>query len=156
MAVQAMGHMRINVNELGVDLLSMSAHKFHGPKGIGALYIKNGVKISNLIHGGGQERGKRAATENVAGMAGMAKALELADRDLDKNIAHMEKMRDKLIEGIRSKIPHCRLNGPLGKERSCNNVNFSFQYIEGEFILMMLDMKGVAAFQRKCLCIRLC
>lgn len=144
-AVQAMGHMKIDVNELGVDLLSMSAHKFHGPKGIGALYIKNGVKISNLIHGGGQERGKRAATENVAGMAGMARALEIAQRDLDKNIAHMEKMRDKLIEGIQEKIPYCRLNGPLGRERSCNNVNFSFQYIEGESILMMLDMKGIAA-----------
>ena len=144
-AVQAMGHMKINVNELGVDLLSMSAHKFHGPKGIGALYIKNGVKISNLIHGGGQERGKRAATENVAGMAGMAKALELADKNLEKNVAHMAKMRDQLIEGIKARIPYCRLNGPEGPERNCNNVNFSFKYIEGESILMMLDMKGVAA-----------
>lgn len=144
-AVQAMGHMKINVNELGVDLLSMSAHKFHGPKGVGALYIKNGVRISNLIHGGGQERGKRAATENVAGMAGMSKALELADKNLDKNIAHMERLRDKLIEGITAKIPYSRLNGPTGSERSCNNVNFSFKYIEGESILMMLDMKGIAA-----------
>ena len=144
-AVQAVGHMKIDVNELGVDMLSLSAHKFHGPKGIGALYIKNGVKISNLIHGGGQERGKRAATENVAGMAGLAKAIELATENLDRNITHMEKMRDKLIEGIQKRIPYCRLNGPAGKERSCSNVNFSFKYIEGESILMMLDMQGIAA-----------
>jgi len=144
-AVQAVGHMKIDVNDLGVDLLSMSAHKFHGPKGIGALYVKNGVKISNLIHGGGQERGKRAATENVAGMAGMAKAIELATENLDKNIAHMTKMRDRLIKGIKESIPYCRLNGPDREERNCNNVNFSFKYIEGESILMMLDMKGVAA-----------
>lgn len=144
-AVQAMGHMEIDVNKLGVDLLSMSAHKFHGPKGIGALYIRKGIKISNLIHGGGQERGKRAATENVAGMAGMAKALELAIENMDKNIAHMKKMRDMLIEGIQDRIPYCRLNGPSGSERSCNNVNFSFKFIEGESILMMLDMKGIAA-----------
>lgn len=144
-AVQAVGHMKIDVNEMGVDLLSMSAHKFHGPKGIGALYIKNGIKISNLIHGGGQERGKRAATENVAGMAGMAKAIELATQNLDKNIKHMSKLRDMLIEGIQEKIPYCILNGPVPEERNCNNVNFSFKYIEGESILMMLDMKGVAA-----------
>lgn len=144
-AVQAVGHMKIDVNELGVDLLSMSAHKFHGPKGIGALYIKNGVKISNLIHGGGQERGKRAATENVAGMAGMAKAIELATENLDKNMKHMAKLRDMLIEGIQERIPYCILNGPVPAERNCNNVNFSFKYIEGESILMMLDMKGVAA-----------
>ncbi len=144
-AVQAVGHMKVDVTELGVDLLSMSAHKFHGPKGIGALYIRNGVKISNLIHGGGQERGKRAATENVAGMAGMAKAIEIACENLEKNMAHMSKMRDRLIEGIEKNIPYCRLNGPSMLERSCNNVNFSFKYIEGESILMMLDMKGIAA-----------
>ncbi len=144
-AVQAIGHMKIDVNELGVDLLSMSAHKFHGPKGVGALYIRNGVKISNLIHGGGQERGKRAATENVAGMAGIAKAIELATKDLDKNIAEMTLKREKLINGIYERIPYCRLNGPKGEGRLCNNVNFSFKYIEGESILMMLDMKGIAA-----------
>lgn len=144
-AVQAIGHMHIDVNELGVDLLSMSAHKFHGPKGIGALYIRNGVKISNLIHGGGQERGKRAATENVAGMAGMAKAIEIATKNLDNNIIEMTKKREKLIKGITEKIPYCRLNGPVGEDRLCNNVNFSFRYIEGESILMMLDMKGIAA-----------
>lgn len=144
-AVQAIGHMKINVTELGVDLLSLSAHKFHGPKGVGALYIRNGIKISNLIHGGGQERGKRAATENVAGMAGLAKAIEIATAELEENTAKMTLLRDKLITGIKEKIPYCRLNGPVGEGRLCNNVNFSFQYIEGESILMLLDMKGVAA-----------
>ena len=144
-AVQAIGHMKIDVTELGVDLLSMSAHKFHGPKGVGALYIRNGVKISNLIHGGGQERGKRAATENVAGMAGIAKAIELATKNLDHNVLEMTRKREKLIKGISEKIPYCRLNGPVGESRLCNNVNFSFKYIEGESILMMLDMKGVCA-----------
>ncbi|MCC8161278.1 MAG: cysteine desulfurase NifS [Oscillospiraceae bacterium] len=144
-AVQTIGHMKINVSELGVDMLSLSAHKFHGPKGVGMLYIRNGVRIDNLIHGGGQERGKRAATENLAGIAGLAKALEIAVKDLDENTAHMRKMRDRLIEGIRKNIPYCRLNGPDDDRRLCNNVNFSFQYVEGESILMMLDMKGIAA-----------
>lgn len=144
-AVQAIGHMPINVQELGVDMLSLSAHKFHGPKGVGVLYIRNGVRIDNLVHGGGQERGKRAATENLAGIAGLAKALEIAVADLDKNMAHSKKMRDRLIEGIRNNIPYCRLNGPENEGRMCNNVNFSFQYVEGESILMMLDMKGIAA-----------
>lgn len=143
-AVQAVGHMPINVAELGVDMLSLSAHKFNGPKGVGALYIRNGVKINNLIHGGGQERGKRAATENIAGIMGLAKALEIAVRDMDKNDEHCRKLQKKLIEGIESKIPYCRLNGPR-ENRSSSNVNFSFKYIEGESILMLLDMKDVAA-----------
>lgn len=144
-AVQAIGHMRVNVEEMGVDLLSISAHKFHGPKGIGALYIKNGIRISNLIHGGGQERGKRAATENTAGMAGLAQAIEMAVSELDENVAEMKRKRDRLIKGIEESIPYCRLNGPRDDRRLCNNVNFSFKYIEGESILMLLDMKGVAA-----------
>lgn len=144
-AVQAIGHMRVNVEEMGVDMLSMSAHKFHGPKGIGVLYIKNGIRISNLIHGGGQERGKRAATENVAAMAGMAEAIEIAINDIDKNMLEMKKKRDRLIKGTEEKIPYCRLNGPRGDDRLCNNVNFSFKYVEGESILMLLDMKGIAA-----------
>jgi len=144
-AVQAIGHMKIDVNDLGVDMLSLSAHKFHGPKGVGALYIKNGVKIDNLIHGGGQERGKRAATENVAGMEGLATALELINTDLEEKVSKMQKMRDRLIKGIEETIPYCRLNGPKDETRLCNNVNFSFQYIEGESILMMLDMYGIAA-----------
>ena len=144
-AAQAIGHMKIDLQDLGVDLLSLSAHKFHGPKGVGMLYIRNGIRIDNLIHGGGQERGKRAATENLAGIAGLAKALELATENLDENIEHAKKMRNRLIEGIRKNIPYCRLNGPEDEGRLCNNVNFSFQYVEGESILMMLDMKGVAA-----------
>lgn len=144
-AVQAIGHIKIDVNELGVDMLSLSAHKFHGPKGVGVLYIRNGVKIENLIHGGGQERGKRAATENIAGMAGLAKALELANENLEEKIAKMSKMRDLLIKGIKERIPYCKLNGPEDETRLCNNVNFSFKYIEGESILMLLDMYGIAA-----------
>lgn len=144
-AVQAIGHMPINVQDMSVDMLSLSAHKFHGPKGVGVLYIKNGVRIDNLIHGGGQERGKRAATENLAGIAGLDKALEIAVTDLEKNTVHMKKMRDRLIEGIRKNIPYCRLNGPEDERRLCNNVNFSFKYVEGESILMMLDMKNIAA-----------
>lgn len=144
-AVQAVGHMPINVQEMGVDMLSLSAHKFHGPKGVGALYIRNGVRIDNLVHGGGQERGKRAATENLAGIAGMAKALEIAVKNLETNTKHCIRMRDRLIDGIKKSISYCRLNGPENEGRMCNNVNFSFQYVEGESILMMLDMKGVAA-----------
>lgn len=143
-AVQAIGHIKIDVKELGVDMLSLSAHKFHGPKGVGALYIRNGVKIDNLIHGGGQERGKRAATENTPGIMGLARALELATENLDANIAYCKEKRDRIIAGITEKIPHCRLNGPV-ENRVCNNANFSFKYIEGESILMMLDMKGIAA-----------
>lgn len=143
-AVQAIGHMKIDVMELGVDMLSMSAHKFHGPKGVGALYIKNGVKIDNLVHGGGQERGKRAATENVAGIVGMAKAITLTEEKLENTIQELSRKRDMLICGIQERIPYCRLNGPI-QSRLCNNVNVSFQYIEGESILMMLDMKGIAA-----------
>ena len=144
-AVQAIGHMPINVQDLGVDMLSLSAHKFHGPKGVGMLYIRNGVKIENLIHGGGQERGKRAATENLAGIAGLEKALDLAVTNLDKNISVMKEKRDRLIDGLQKEIPYCRLNGPAGEKRLCNNVNFSFKYIEGESILMLLNMYGIAA-----------
>lgn len=144
-AVQAIGHMPVNVQDLGVDMLSLSAHKFHGPKGVGMLYVRNGVKIDNLIHGGGQERGKRAATENLAGIAGLAKALEIADNELDENIKKLTRLRDRLIDGIKERIPYCRLNGAEGSGRLCNNVNFSFKYVEGESILMMLDMNGIAA-----------
>ena len=144
-AVQAIGHMPINVVELGVDMLSLSAHKFHGPKGVGVLYIRNGVRIENLIHGGGQERGKRAATENIAGIAGLAKALELANTDLSNKTEKMHALCNRLISGIEERIPYCRLNGPRDENRLCNNVNFSFKYIEGESILMLLDMHGIAA-----------
>ena len=144
-AVQAIGHMPINVADLGVDMLSISAHKFHGPKGVGMLYIKNGTRIDNLIHGGGQERGKRAATENLAGIAGLAAALESAVKNLDKNVAHMKKMRDKLIMGLRNSIEYIKLNGPDDERRLCNNVNFSYEFVEGEAILMRLNMQGICA-----------
>lgn len=143
-AVQAVGHVPIDVKDLGVDLLSLSAHKIYGPKGVGALYIKNGVKLDTFMHGGAQERGRRAGTENVAGIVGLAKALALAAADLEQNIAHLTSLRDRLIDGVQKQIPFCRLNGHPTK-RLCNNVNFSFQYIEGESLLLMLDMKGVAA-----------
>lgn len=144
-AVQAIGHMPIDVTDLGVDMLSVSAHKFHGPKGVGMLYVRNGVRIENLIHGGGQERGKRAATENLAGIAGLAKALDMAVNNLDKNIAHMKAMRDRLIEGLRANIDYIKLNGPDDDRRLCNNVNFSYEFVEGEAILMRLNMYGICA-----------
>ena len=144
-AVQAIGHMNVNVQELGVDLLSISAHKFHGPKGVGALYIRNGVRIENLIHGGGQERGKRAATENLAGIAGMTEALKQATDELDANIGHKKKMRDRLMNGLLEKIDYIKLNGPSDDRRLCNNVNISYEFVEGESILMRLNMKGIEA-----------
>ncbi len=144
-AVQAIGHMEIDVCDLGVDMLSISAHKFHGPKGVGMLYIKNGTRIDNLIHGGGQERGKRAATENLAGIAGLAKALDMAVSNLDKNIEHMKAMRDRLIKGLKERIDYIKLNGPDDERRLCNNVNFSYEFVEGEAILMRLNMKGICA-----------
>lgn len=144
-AVQAIGHMPINVAELGVDMLSISAHKFHGPKGVGMLYIRNGVRIENLIHGGGQERGKRAATENLAGIAGLTKALDMTVSNLDENIAHMKKMRDRLIDGLLERIDYVKLNGPKDETRLCNNVNISYEFVEGESILMMLNMNHICA-----------
>lgn len=143
-AVQALGHVPIDVQALGVDMLSISAHKIYGPKGVGALYIRNGVRIDTLIHGGAQEKNRRAGTENVAGIVGFAKAIKLATTGLDDKIKHLTLLRNRLIEGIARQIPYCRLNGHPSS-RLCNNVNFSFQYIEGESLLLMLDMKGVAA-----------
>lgn len=144
-AVQAIGHMPVNVQDMGVDMLSISAHKFHGPKGVGMLYIKNGVRIENLIHGGGQERGKRAATENLAGIAGLARALETAVKELEPNMAHMKKMRDRLIKGITERVDYIKLNGPTDERRLCNNVNISYEFVEGESILMRLNMAGICA-----------
>ncbi len=143
-AVQAVGHVPIDVNELCVDMLSMSAHKIYGPKGVGGLYVRNGVKIDNYMHGGAQERGRRAGTENVAGIVGFAKALELATADLEENMKRIGTLRDMLIKGIKENIPYCRLNGHP-TERLAGNVNFSFEFIEGESLLLLLDMKGVAA-----------
>lgn len=143
-AVQAVGNIEVDVRKLGVDLLTLSGHKFYGPKGIGALYIKKGVKLETLIHGGHQERGKRAGTENVPGIVGMAKALVMATDNLQ---AHMEKLtvlRQKAYEEIMSRIQHVKLNGHPQK-RLPGNLNLSFRFIEGESLLLMLDMKGIAA-----------
>ncbi len=143
-AVQAVGSIKVDVNELGVDMLSLSAHKFGGPKGVGALYIKSGTKIETLIHGGGQERGRRAGTENVAGICGLGTAITLATENLDEKAARIKNMRDTLIDGILKTIPDTRLNGHR-TDRLPGNVNFCFRYIEGEALLLRLDAKGVAA-----------
>ncbi|EJO5348034.1 cysteine desulfurase NifS [Clostridium botulinum] len=145
-AVQAIGHVDIDVKDMNIDLLSMSAHKFYGPKGIGALYIRNGVKIQNLIHGGGQERGKRASTENIAGIVGLGKAIELAMDNMGEENKKLANLREKLVKGIEKAIPEVKLNGPRDmSKRLPNNVNFSFIGIEGETLLLDLDMNGIFA-----------
>ncbi|ACO85763.1 TPA: cysteine desulfurase NifS [Clostridium botulinum] len=143
-AVQAIGHVDIDVKDMNIDLLSMSAHKFYGPKGVGALYIKNGVKIQNLIHGGGQERGKRASTEDTAGIVGLGKAIELAMENMPEENEKLSNLRGRLIRGIEARIPEVKLNGPKDMSRRLpNNVNFSFIGIEGETLLLDLDMNGI-------------
>ncbi|WP_010250166.1 cysteine desulfurase NifS [Acetivibrio cellulolyticus] len=143
-AVQAVGNIPINVNELNVDLLSLSGHKFYGPKGVGALYIRKGVKITTFLHGGAQERGRRASTENVPGIVGLGKAIELATQNIEQYNRKLMELRDRTIEEITKKIPFVKLNGDRYK-RLPGNVNFSFEFIEGESLLLMLDMKGIAA-----------
>lgn len=143
-AVQTVGTIPVNVQELGVDLLSMAAHKFYGPKGVGALYLRKGIKITPVIHGGGQERNRRAGTENIAGIVGMAKALELAHQDLAAHQAGITELRDYLIDAVLSGFDHVRLNGHR-TQRLPGNANFSFEFIEGESLLLNLDLKGVAA-----------
>lgn len=143
-AVQAIGHIDIDVEELNIDLLSMAAHKFYGPKGIGALYIRRGVRIDPLISGGAQEKNRRAGTENVPGIVGMGKAIELAYENLEESNERLVKLRDKLIERIFDNIDHVRLNGHPTK-RLPGNVNISFEFIEGESLLLSLDMEGIAA-----------
>ena len=142
-AVQAAGHLHIDVKEQNIDMLSLSAHKFHGPKGVGVLYARRGFPLVNLIDGGAQERGKRAGTENIAGICGLAAALKDACDHIDENMPKVAALRDKLIAGL-SQIPHCALNGdPV--DRLPGNVSFCFEGIEGESLLLLLDMKGVAA-----------
>ena len=142
-AVQAAGHLHIDVKAQNIDLLSLSAHKFHGPKGIGVLYTRKGIRLSALIEGGAQERGKRAGTENVPAVMGMAAALEEACRTMDADAAYMSALRDRLIRGL-SKIPHSVLNGdPI--QRLPNNVHFCFEGIEGESLLLLLDDRGISA-----------
>ena len=142
-AVQAVGHIAIDVKAQNIDMLSLSGHKFHGPRGVGALYCRRGLMLTNLIDGGAQERGKRAGTENLAGIMGMTAAMEHAVANLDAYTTRVTALRDKLIEGL-SKIPHCDLNGDR-VNRLPNNVSFCFEGIEGEALLLLLDMKGVAA-----------
>ena len=142
-AVQAVGHVRINVKEENIDMLSLSAHKFHGPKGVGLLYARKGVRLTNIIEGGAQERGKRAGTENIPGIVGMVAALKEANANIDANAEKVSALRDRLIEGL-EKIPHSALNGDRTK-RLPGNVSFCFEGIEGESLLLMLDMNGIEA-----------
>ncbi|MCR5802839.1 MAG: cysteine desulfurase NifS [Clostridia bacterium] len=142
-AVQAAGHLHIDVVDQNIDMLSISGHKFHGPKGVGVLYAKRGIILSNIIEGGAQERGKRAGTENVPAIRGMAAALKEAVENIDKTAAHLIPLRNKLIEGL-NKIPYSELNGDA-ENRLPSNVNFCFEGIEGESLLLLLDDKGVSA-----------
>ena len=142
-AVQAVGHLHINVKEQNIDMLSLSGHKFHGPKGVGALYCRRGLPLINVIEGGAQERGKRGGTENVAGICGMAAAMKDAVDHIDENMPRVAAMRDRLIQEL-GKIPHCALNGdPVN--RLPGNVSFCFEGIEGESLLLLLDMNGISA-----------
>ena len=143
-AVQAVGTIPVDVNELNVDLLSLSGHKFHSPKGVGALYIRKGTKIEKYLHGGAQERGRRATTENVAGIVGLGKAAEIAGAGLEEKQQKLTKLRDRLIDGVLAEIDEIKLNGHRRK-RLPGNINFSIRYIEGESILMKLDLAGIAA-----------
>ncbi len=142
-AVQAVGHIPVNVAEDMVDMLSASAHKFHGPKGVGFLYARKGIRLTNLIEGGAQERGRRAGTENVPGIAAMAAALKEAQANMAANAVRVAKLRDRLIAGLRQ-IPHSALNGDA-QQRLPGNVNFCFEGIEGESLLLLLDDKGIQA-----------
>ena len=143
-AVQAVGSIPVNVQESNVDLLSLSAHKFYGPKGVGALYVKNGVKLANLMQGGAQEKRQRPGTENVANVVGLAKALELAVRDLPINSNHVLKLRDRTIDTILKEIPASKLNGHR-TNRLPGNANFSFDFVDGESLLILLDSHGISA-----------
>lgn len=141
-AVQAIGNIAIDVEKLNIDVLSLSAHKFYGPKGVGALYVRKGVKINSFIHGGQQERGKRASTENIPGIVGLGKAIEVAMENMEAYNKKLIDLREKTIEGLMAKVPYIRLNGHR-TSRLPGNVNISFQFIEGESLLLMLDMQGV-------------
>lgn len=143
-AVQAVGHTPIDVDDMNIDMLSMSAHKFYGPKGIGALYVRKGIALKPFIHGGAQEKGKRAGTENVQGIIGMGKAIELAVSEMEEEIPRLTKLRDKIIDGVLKTVPYSRLNGHR-TERLPGNCNISFEFVEGESILLLLDMAGISA-----------
>ncbi len=143
-AVQALGHLQVDVGELGVDLLSISAHKLYGPKGVGALYIRKGTKIVSFLHGGGQEKGRRASTENVPAIVGFGKAIEIAQREMDAEAERLTYLRDKLISGLFERIGELRLNGHPTR-RLPNNVNIIVKYVEGEAVLLNLDLEGICA-----------
>lgn len=143
-AVQALGHVRINADEMNIDMLSASAHKINGPKGVGLLYIRSGIKVTNLIHGGAQERSKRAGTTNAAGIIGFGKAISLADERLEDTLEYETKLRNRLISRVTSEIPYVKFNGHPEKRLS-NNTNFCFRFIEGESLLIMLDQKNICA-----------
>ena len=142
-AVQAVGHVNIDVKDMNIDALSMAGHKFYGPKGIGAMYLRKGIKIENLIHGGAQERGKRASTENVPGIVGIGKAIELATSEMETESKRLSELRDKLIKGLVEAIPYAKVNGPSGDKRLPGNVNLSFIGIEGETLLLDLNDAGI-------------
>ena len=141
-AVQAFAHIPMNVDEMNIDLLSASGHKFNGPKGVGFLYIRSGIKIGPFVHGGAQERGRRAGTTNVPGVVGMAEAARLAQEEMDKRIEKETAVRDYFIEQIEKRVPYAKLNGHR-TNRLPNNVNFCFRFIEGESLLILLDQKGI-------------
>lgn len=143
-AVQAIGHIEMDVKNMDIDALSLSGHKIYGPKGVGVLYLRKGIKIHNLVHGGAQERNRRAGTENVAGIVGLGKAIELAMENLTEEKERLTYLRDKLIKGL-LEIPYSKLNGSVGDRRLPGNVNISFEFIEGESVLLMLDAKGICA-----------
>lgn len=143
-AVQAIGHIDMDVKNMDIDALSLSGHKIYGPKGVGVLYLRKGIKIHNLVHGGAQERNRRAGTENVAGIVGLGKAIELAMENLTEEKERLTYLRNKLIKGL-LEIPYSKLNGSVGDKRLPGNVNISFEFIEGESVLLMLDAKGICA-----------
>jgi cysteine desulfurase len=142
-AIQGVGNLPINVKDLGLDLMSMSAHKIYGPKGVGALYIRKGLRITNFMHGGGQENGKRPGTENLAGIVGFGKAAELAKTNFDEHVAHVSKLRDYFAQEVMKRIPKVDINGSM-EHRHPGNISLAFDFIEGEGILMLLDQKGIA------------
>lgn len=143
-AVQTVGKIPVNVDTLGVDLLSLSAHKIYGPKGVGALYVRKGVQLKPVLHGGGQEKKYRSGTENTIGIVGFGKAAEIAARDLEQEFSRTRALRDRLIQGVFEKIPEVRLNGHP-EQRLPHNANFSFSYVEGESLILGLDLQGIAA-----------
>lgn len=143
-AVQTAGKIPVNVDTLGVDLLSLSAHKIYGPKGVGALYVRKGVQLKPVLHGGGQEKKYRSGTENTIGIVGFGKAAEIAARDLEQEFSRTRALRDRLIQGVFEKIPEVRLNGHP-EQRLPHNANFSFSYVEGESLILGLDLQGIAA-----------